>query len=382
MNETPITSTKKDSWLTASASFIKTNRVYITLALFALVLLGWCMPLLTSNPLTITSTFDAAEEEFVFTVTNVLEPSGVWIGSLTANGVNYLSILLFIVLPLLPLVLSIWGIWKKEALVASAMLGLVFSVLVFVSPEIFDVGQSLAQLGIESGGLGCYDFSAYAETELNAGAIFMTVLSFFASCMALASASEKETISARNLAEIALLSALAIGLQFIRVPIGATGGSINLGLVPLAFLALRHGPAKGFIAGAFIFGLVTCLTDGYGFYTYPFDYLIGFGSIAVFGFFSRLIFTNNEQGWTAWGFLWLFVAAVGASLVRFIGSTVSSMVIYGYDFYGACTYNVVYIFVTGAVTYAVLALLYIPFASIQKNFPPQTNKKEEIAEAK
>ena len=44
---------------------------------------------------------------------------------------------------------------------------------------------------------------------------------------------------------------------------------------------------------AFIFGLVTCLTDGYGFYTYPFDYLIGFGSIAVFGFFSRL---NEGEG--------------------------------------------------------------------------------------
>ena len=176
------------------------------------------------------------------------------------------------------------------------------------------------------------------------------------------------------------MSALAIALQFIRIPIGETGGSINLGLVPLAYLALRHGPAKGFVAGAFVYGLVTCLTDGYGLYTYPYDYLVGFGSIAVFGFFRPLVFPK-DKAWTPWGFLWILLAASLQSFVRFVGGTVSSMVNYGYGLYAACAYNVVYVFVTGAVTAGVILILYPALGRLEKILPVERGKGAQGGQA-
>ena len=176
----------------------------------------------------------------------------------------------------------------------------------------------------------------------------------------------------RKLGKMGILSALAIALQFIKIQVGANGGSINLGLVPLSLIALRHGPTKGFIAGGLVYGIITCITDGYGFQTYPFDYLIGFGSIAEIGFFSKLCF-KGEEGWNPLGFLYIFLGIVLATLVRLIGSTISSMVIYGYDLVAALTYNGIYIPVTGAVTLACMEALYIPIAKVNRIFPVERN---------
>ena len=171
------------------------------------------------------------------------------------------------------------------------------------------------------------------------------------------------------MSEIAVLSALAIVLQFINIKIGATGGSINLGLIPLFVIALRKGPTKAFIASAFIYGLITCITDGYGFNTYPFDYLIGFGGCAVLGFFKRLCIADNEKGYSKMGFLYIALGVIGASVIRFIGSSVSSMVNYGYTLVAAAAYNYIYVFVTGAVSLVAIEVLFIPLAKINKLFP-------------
>ena len=68
--------------------------------------------------------------------------------------------------------------------------------------------------------------------------------------------------SIKDIAEIAIFSALAIVLdRVVRIPLGATGGSVNISLVPLYVIALRHGWFKSFIAGSIIYGLITCLFD-------------------------------------------------------------------------------------------------------------------------
>ena len=67
----------------------------------------------------------------------------------------------------------------------------------------------------------------------------------------------------KDIAEITIFSALAIVLdRLIKIPVGITGGSINISLVPLYVIALRHGWFKSFIAGSIIYGLITCLFDG------------------------------------------------------------------------------------------------------------------------
>ena len=358
-------------------AWLREHRWEMTLVILGLALLGWAMPLYQSVPVTL-SVLTSGEEYAAKALSET--PLPVWLSTLFDGGTNWTMVLLLIIMPVLSILLAVGGKFRKGLMVASSLLSLVLGVLLLISPSLYDIGESLTQLGGAEGGLAYWTATEAMETELDAGAIVMMAFSFFGAAMSLASASERETLSVRNLAEIAVMSALAIALQFIRIPIGETGGSINLGLVPLAYLALRHGPAKGFVAGAFVYGLVTCLTDGYGLYTYPYDYLVGFGSIAVFGFFRPLVFPKDKP-WTPWGFLWIFLAAVLQSFVRFVGGTVSSMVNYGYDLYAACAYNVVYVFVTGAVTAGVILILYPALGRLEKILPVERGKGAEGGQA-
>ena len=102
--------------------------------------------------------------------------------------------------------------------------------------------------------------------------------------------------SVRDIAEIGVLCALAIVLdRFVKIPIGATGGSINIAAVPLFIIAFRHGWFKGLIGAGVVFSLATCLLDGYGFQYFLFDYFIAFGSIAIGGLFGPIIFKSFNK---------------------------------------------------------------------------------------
>ena len=177
------------------------------------------------------------------------------------------------------------------------------------------------------------------------------------------------TFTVKDITEMGVLIAIAFGLNFIKLFQMPTGGSVNFQMLPLFFLALRRGPLKGFIGGGIVYGLITCLTDGWGFASYPFDYLLGFGSIAVFGFFSHLILVPGERDYTVRGELWLLLAGTISTSIRFIAGTVSSMVIYGYDLVAAMSYNSLYIFISGAISLAVLMGLLGPIRRINYRFP-------------
>ena len=106
-----------------------------------------------------------------------------------------------------------------------------------------------------------------------------------------------------DIVEIAMFVAIALVLDnFLKIPLGASGGSINLAVLPLVLLALRHGWFKGFVAGGIIFGFISCLIDAYGLVTYPLEYFVTFGSIAIVGVFSKLITTLY--------YFWLFLYLV------------------------------------------------------------------------
>lgn len=254
----------------------------------------------------------------------------------------------------------------KNFLIGSTLLFITTGVLFLLSNSLYDLSL-------------CYSFAkepnlyeelhAVSEAKLAFGSVFASTMCFVSGLLSYSMANTKDSIDVKDMTEIAILSALAIGLQFIKAPIGSTGGSINLGLIPLFMIALRHGPIKGFMASAFIFGLITCLTDGYGFNTYPFDYLLGFGGVAVLGIFKSLCFNDSEKGYSKMGFVYIAIGVVAATLIRFVGGTASSMINYGYQFRPALAYNVVYVFVTGAVNLAAMELLFIPLARINKIYP-------------
>lgn len=162
----------------------------------------------------------------------------------------------------------------------------------------------------------------------------------------------------RDITEIGILCGLAIVLDmFVKIPIYATGGSISIAMLPLIFIALHKGWFKGFVAGGLIFGLATCLIDGYGIQTFPLDYLLGFGSVAIVGLFRNKIVTEELK---PINYFYFFLGIFGCMLFRFAASTLSGMIIYEISFVASMLYQITYI----GPTFLAILLIMLPFLRI------------------
>ena len=154
------------------------------------------------------------------------------------------------------------------------------------------------------------------------------------SCLLLFGAEGKtDVFSVKSMTEIAVLVALALGLNYLKIPLGATGGSINLQIVPLFIIALRYGPAKTFIASGLVYGLLS--------------------------------------SW--YGLLILSGLIIGQTLIRWFAASIDSCLFYDISSFGAAlAYNALYVFPTGAINVAVLIVLYIkPLFLINSVLPSQ-----------
>ena len=189
-----------------------------------------------------------------------------------------------------------------------------------------------------------------------------------------------ERMTVREIVEEGVLISLAFVLNFIKIPIGPTGGSINFQMLPLMIIALRHGPEHGFVAGGIIYGLLTCLTDGYGFACYPFDYLIGFGSVAIMGLFRKFIFGEDQNGYNLKGILFILLAGLLSTAVRYIGSNVSSIVVYGYALEAALAYNAYYIPLSGLIATLAFIAMYRPLIKINQHYPVKKESEKIVTE--
>lgn len=193
---------------------------------------------------------------------------------------------------------------------------------------------------------------------------------FIAGTAVLSIATKNINFKVSDITEIGVLISMALVLNFVKIiQLGETGGSVNFQMLPLMILALRKGPLKGFIGAGITYGLISCLTDGYGIATFPFDYLLGMGSVCVLGFFQPLIFGKNQNGYNAKGIIFIVVGGILSTVLRYVAGCASSMIIYGYDVQAAMAYNVLYVFISGVVAIAVMIAIYGPFFRINKQFP-------------
>ncbi len=252
---------------------------------------------------------------------------------------------------ILPLIATKINKGSEILCITSTILFLILFCFLIAFPQIFSFYGSKYIVNFKSASLG------YGS----AIAMLLFVLSSICSLM---TSNIRYGDNVRGITEDGILVALAFVLNFVKIPTGPSG-SINLQMLPLFIIALRRGPVHGFISGGFVFGFMTCLTDGYGFATFPFDYLIGFGSCAIVGFFRKIIFNSKLLK----GELFLLIATLIATLVRFIGGVTSSMVIYSYDFVASLSYNATYIPLSGAVS-AIGVMLLLPIIKIlNKRYP-------------
>ncbi len=173
----------------------------------------------------------------------------------------------------------------------------------------------------------------------------------------------------KDICEISIMCALAIVLdKFVSIKIGATGGSLNISLLPLIIICLRHGIFKGFIATGIIYGLITNSLDGYGINTYPLEYLIGFGSISIVGLFGRHInetlhditYKNESKlGGYIDIFICVFISMLSWAIIRFFAGSLSSVINYNYTFEAAMIYNLPYVFIS-AFADLILVMVCLP----------------------
>ncbi len=188
----------------------------------------------------------------------------------------------------------------------------------------------------------------------------------------------------RDFVEIALFCAIAIVLdRFVKIPLGATGGSLNLSVVPLFIIALRHGPIKGFFAGGIVYGLITCLLDGYGMACYPLEYLLAFGCVCILGLFARNInntFENNK----VMPYVFTVLSIAVWSILRCMFATIDSMILYDYELVPALSYNATYVFPSAALDLVIVCALLPLIVKLNHKFKTMHlsyTKKEEQEEA-
>ena len=264
--------------------------------------------------------------------------------------------------------------WTMFVTVAFLVAGIVCICLQKIKKGLASAASMFFILGMMMGIL-CREFYASNDIEYMSSVSFgwgsncSVAFAIIAAMISLSFDFVENPLITREIAENGILIAAAFILNIIRIPIAAGAGSVNFQMLPLFIIALRHGPARGLVCGGIIYGLLTCLTDGYGFACYPFDYLIGFGGVMVMGFFRNLILSKEQQWYNVKGEIFLFVSALVATFIRFAGSTASSMIIYKLNFVDALAYNAIYIPLSGLVAIAVLMAAYGPLAKIHHQYP-------------
>ena len=264
-------------------------------------------------------------------------------------------LVLIIIAGVLPLFYFINKLRNTDSIaVTSTFIFLISACLILVYKEVFSYTGASKIENFYSADIG-YGFAC---------SLLFLGLGAFSSLL---SSPKKYGENVKAITENGVLIALSFVLNFVKIPIGPSGGSINFQMLPLFIIALRRGPIQAFISGGIVFGAISCLSDGYGFATFPFDYLIGFGSVAILGLFRKLVLKEDQNFFLRE--LFLFVGGFLSTLVRFIGSTLSSIIIYDYPFVAALQYNAIYIPLSGLISIVVLMLLLKPFLLINKRYP-------------
>lgn len=165
-------------------------------------------------------------------------------------------------------------------------------------------------------------------------------------------------LTVRGITEMAMLVALGIVLDrpFLKISF-SEGVSLSLTMVPLFIIALRFPVVDSFLGIGVVYGFTTLLLDGYRFESYPLDYLLAYGSIAIASFFRFFIFNRNNKIYMRYTVL---VLSVFLSVsVRILWSTINGLLIYeSPSFLASFLYNAPAMAASAVLVAIVLFLLF------------------------
>ena len=144
------------------------------------------------------------------------------------------------------------------------------------------------------------------------------------------------------LCEGAVCVALALVLSYLKIDVGAQGGSVNFAMIPLILFAVHAGGLKwGLLTGAVFGTLKFVLAEGFAlnWQSMLLDYSVAFGAVGLAGLFK-------DKG--AKGYL---LGALVGCLARFVVHYISGVTIYaeyaegiylGFEGLNMWTYSLVY----------------------------------------
>ena len=169
-------------------------------------------------------------------------------------------------------------------------------------------------------------------------------------------------LSINDITEIAILVAFAVLLDLpgLKIKLSGGAGSISLTMVPLIILALRFNIFKSFLSIGIVYGLITNLFDGYGFITYPLDYLLAYGSLSLISIFRP----QKRDKLTVIRISLITIGIILAGALRIFFSTLSGVVLYDYTFKASLLYNLPLI---GFSLLASLAIILLTYPLIHKH---------------
>lgn len=198
--------------------------------------------------------------------------------------------------------------------------------------------------------------------------IISIVVSLLGALLGIALAIAKNAFTTYQIVEMAMLVSLAIVLDLpgLKIRIGASGGSISFTMLPLFVLALRQGPIKGFIGAGIVYGFVTCILDGWGLVYYPFDYLLGYGSMAILGTFRPFILAKNIERFNIRGLIFLIIGVLVSVSGRLLASTLSGIIYYELNFVDSLLYNIAYILPSAGIVLGLLIAIYHPLIRMDR----------------
>lgn len=259
-------------------------------------------------------------------------------------------------IPVLGILLMCVSKYVKVFKGMSSLFLIISAVLVICIPQLIDPSGSI-----------------YKSVELSTFAYFAIGLFIVSGILLFMSEYADSQYSVSEIAETSMLLAMAVIFQYIKI-YSTEFGSINLQIVPLALIALRCKPSRSFLATGVVFGMITCLLDGYGLYTYPLEYLIAFGSISILSYFRRYVYRAGKP--TAIGFAVIPSIIMLSTIVRYFMCCADAVIFWEYSWTAAFAGAALPVFISGLFAAVTMELLYIkPLFLINKLFPPADFKE-------
>ena len=185
----------------------------------------------------------------------------------------------------------------------------------------------------------------------------------------------KSHLAVRVICEGAIMLALALVLNALKVFRLPNGGSIDLAMIPILFFAVRWGVGPGLLAG-FAFGALQMFLDGavaWGWQSLLLDYLVAFTPLGLAGLFRFRrggVFAGTVLG-AALRFVVHFIS--GITIYAILAPTELFNVTFTSPWMYSLAYNGSYMGIDTALCLVVFALLYKP---LKKYFLAEDLRKQ------